>query len=305
MAHRADGNGQARHARAEAADLSYNHRIMASENPNSPGGSDGRPPRTAQDWLQALGEAAAFFTSLPVTNGPSRFRAADIMPTWPVVGLAIGFAAGIDLAIARWLGAAPWLAAVVGLMTAVVLTGALHEDGLADTADAFGAPGTDQARRLDILRDSRIGTFGALAIGFSLLLRAAALAQIAAVAGTGATLLVLAASHALSRAVLAWPVNTSLPARSDGLGAALGTVDSTTASWTLMVGSVLAFVCLLFASPLAALLAPPLAVALAAGATSVARERIGGYTGDTLGATQQVVEVAVLVLAALCVGGGG
>ncbi|MCW5749172.1 MAG: adenosylcobinamide-GDP ribazoletransferase [Alphaproteobacteria bacterium] len=277
---------------------------MTSENPDPLGSGGGAPPRTAEDWLQALGEATAFFTCLRLGARAPRFRAADTLPVWPVLGLAIGLAAGVDLAIARWLGAAPWLAAVVGLLTAVVLTGALHEDGLADTLDAFGASGTDRARRLEILRDSRIGTFGALAIGFSLLFRAAALAQIVSVAGTKAGLLALAATHALSRATLAWPVNASRPARSDGLGAALGTPDAALSSWTLAIGSALAFLCLLGVAPLAALLAPPLVVALAAGATSVARESLGGYTGDTLGATQQLAEIAVLVLAALCAGGG-
>jgi adenosylcobinamide-GDP ribazoletransferase len=289
---------------ADAATLSYNRNAMASENPDPDGSRSSGPPRTPEAWLQALGEAAALFTSLPLGGQAPRFRAADILPTWPVVGLAIGLAAGIDLAVARWLGAGPWLAATVGLLTGVVLTGALHEDGLADTIDAFCAPTTDRERRLEILRDSRIGTFGALAIGFSLLLRVAALAQIASLASTGAALLALAAAHALSRAVMAWPVNNSRPARSEGLGAALGQPDAAIAGWTLAIGGALAFVCLIGFAPLAALLAPPLAVALAAGATAVARERIGGYTGDTLGATQQVVEIAVLVLAALCVGGG-
>lgn len=277
---------------------------MASENPDPDGSRPGAAPRTPEDWLQALGEAAAFFTSLPLGRQAPRFRPGDVLPVWPVVGLAIGLAAGIDLAVARWLGAAPWLAATIGLLTGVVLTGALHEDGLADTIDAFGAPNADRARRLEILRDSRIGTFGALAIAFSLLLRVAALAQVAAAAGAGAALLALAAAHALSRAVMVWPVNSSRPARSDGLGAALGRPDAAIAGWTLAIGGGLSFVCLIGVAPLAALLAPPLAVALAAGATAVARERIGGYTGDTLGATQQVAEIAVLVLVALCVGGG-
>jgi adenosylcobinamide-GDP ribazoletransferase len=289
--------------RADAADLSYNRWTMTSENPDPSGPGGGDAPRTPEDWLLALGEAAGFFTCLPVGTTARRFRLADTLPVWPVVGLGIGFAAGIDLAIARWLGAAPWLAAVVGLLTGVVLTGALHEDGLADTADALGAPGADRARRLDILRDSRIGAFGALALIFSLLLRAAALAQVAAVAGAGVALLALAAAHALSRAAMAWPVNASSPARSDGLGAGIGIPEPAIAGWALAAGGALGFLCLLGVSPLAALLAPALAVALAAGATAVLRERFGGYTGDTLGATQQLIEVAILSLAALCTGG--
>jgi adenosylcobinamide-GDP ribazoletransferase len=297
------GGGGAFDAHAEAADLSYNRRAMTSENPDPPDGDRTAVPRSPADWLQALGEAAALFTRLPVGSGVPRYRPADTLPAWPVAGLAIGLGAGIDIAVARWLGAGPLLAAAVGLLTAVVLSGALHEDGLADTADALGSSGTDRARRLEILRDSRIGAFGALAIGFSLLLRVAALAQVVSVAGSGAALLALAAAHALSRAVLAWPLNTSGPARSDGLGATLGAPEPAVAGWTLAIGSALAFVCLLDVAWLAAVLAPPLAVALAAGASIVARERLGGYTGDTLGATQQVTEVAVLVLVALAVGG--
>ena len=277
---------------------------MASDSPDPVDPAARSAPRTLEDWLQAVGEAAAFFTCLPLGRGAPRFRAVDTLPIWPVVGLAIGLAAGIDLAIARWLGAAPWLAAVVGLLTAVVLTGALHEDGLADTTDAFGVANADRTRRLEILRDSRIGTYGALALMFSLLLRVAALTQIVVVAGTGAGLLALAATHALSRGTMVWPINGSKPARSDGLGAALGSPPAAIAGWTLAIGGGIAFVALLAVAPLAALLSPPLAVALAAGMTSVARQRIGGYTGDTLGATQQVVEIAVLMLVALCVGGG-
>jgi adenosylcobinamide-GDP ribazoletransferase len=277
---------------------------MTSENPDPSGVHGGGKPRTPQDWLRALGEAAAFFTCLPLPRTAWPFRAAAILPAWPVVGLAIGLAGGVDLAIARWLGAAPWLAAVVGLMTIVVLTAALHEDGLADTADALGAPGADRDRRLEILHDSRIGTYGALALGFSLLLRMAALTQIVAAAGTTAALMTLAAAHALSRAAIAWPLATSKPARSSGLGAASGTPQPMVAAWALMIGGGLAFLCLLAVSPLAALLAPPVAVALAAGASAVARNSLGGYTGDTLGAMQQVVEIAMLVLVALCVGGG-
>ena len=277
---------------------------MASENPDPLGQGAGAMPRTPEDWLQAMGEAAAFFTCLPLGGRAPRFRAVDTLPVWPVVGLAIGLAAGIDLAIARWLGAAPWLAVVVGLLTGVVLTGALHEDGLADTSDAFGVANVDSARRLEILRDSRIGTYGALALIFSLLLRVAALTQITVVAGTGGGLLTLAATHALSRAAMVWPINSAKPARPDGLGAALGAPQAAMAGWALAIGGGIAFVVLLAVAPLAALLSPPLAVALAAGVTSVARDKIGGYTGDTLGATQQVVEIAVLVLVALCVGGG-
>lgn len=285
--------------------MSYTVRAMTSENPDPRLDRDAPPaPRDAAGWLAALGEAAAFFTRLPIGGAPPRYRLADTLPVVPVVGVAIGLAAGIDLAIARGLGASSLLAAAVGVLTAVVITGALHEDGLADTIDAFGAPGAVRTRRLEILRDSRIGVFGALALMFSLLFRVAALAQIVDTRGALAALLALAAAHALSRAALGWTLWSSPPARADGLSAGIGAVSQATAGWTLGVGGAIAFVCLVWVTPLVALLAPPLAVAIAAGTASVARERVGGHTGDTLGATQQFVEIAILILVALAVGLG-
>ncbi|MBX3499563.1 MAG: adenosylcobinamide-GDP ribazoletransferase [Alphaproteobacteria bacterium] len=267
---------------------------MTSENPQRPG--------NVEEWFAALGETATFFTRLPFNfSGAPRFRLAQRLPTLPVLGLAIGLAAGLDLAIAQWLGAGPILAAFVGLLTAIVITGALHEDGLADTADALGPAGASIERRLEILRDSRIGAFGALALIFSVGVRVAALAQLAA-RDTGIALLALVAAHMLSRAAIAWPMGALEPARGDGLGAGVGQPTTSDVGITLAIGGGIAFLMLMGVSPISAVLAPAVVFAVAWGMVPLARERFGGYTGDVLGATQQMAETAALVVVAMCVG---
>jgi len=279
---------------SEGRGLSYNHPVMTSENPERPG--------TVEEWMAALGESATFFTRLPFSFGRApRFRLAQRLPTLPVLGLGVGLAAGIDLAIAQWLGAGPILAAFVGLLTALVITGALHEDGLADTADALGPVGASVERRLEILRDSRIGAFGALALIFSVGVRVAALAQIAA-RDAGLALLALVAAHVLSRAAIAWPMGALEPARDDGLGAGAGQPTTNDVGVTLAIGGGLAILMLIGVSPMAAVLAPAAVFAVAWGVVPLARERFGGYTGDVLGATQQMAEIAALVVVAMCLG---
>ena len=274
--------------------LSYNHPRMTSENPERPG--------NAEEWLAALGETAAFFTRLPLNfRGAPRFRLAQRLPTLPVLGLGVGLAAGIDLAIAHWLGAGPILAAFVGMLTALVITGALHEDGLADTADALGPTGATVERRLDILRDSRIGAFGALALILSVGVRVAALSQLAA-RDVGLALLSLVAAHALSRAVIAWPMGALEPARSDGLGAGAGQPTTQDVGITLAIGGGIACLMLFGVSPLSAVLAPVIVFAVVWGVVPLARQYFGGYTGDILGATQQLAEIAALLVVAMCVG---
>src|SRR4029453_18279677 len=95
-----------------------------------------------------------------------------------------------------------WLAGGLGVGGAGLITRALHEDGLADTADGLGPHALEPARRLEIMRDSRNGTFGVLALALSVLIKVACLAQFSGATG----LVVLIGAHALSRAVLAWPL---------------------------------------------------------------------------------------------------
>lgn len=254
-------------------------------------------PSSFEDWLRAFKEQASFFTGVKFDTGVPRWPLAEVLPVLPFVGAAIGLAAGLVFGIVRAIDGPGWLAAVLAVGTAVLITRALHEDGLADTADGLGPHALEPPRRLEIMRDSRNGTFGVLALALSVLIKVACLAQFAA--GTG--LVVLIASHALSRAVLAYPLLVYAPVRQDGLGAQAGKPTDNDVWLTIGIGVVLAVVLLIGKGFLAAFLAPVAAIAAAWFASRWIAERIGGYTGDTLGAVQQKAELVFLVVAALLI----
>ena len=184
----------------------------------------------------------------------------------------------------------PLAAALVAVLAGVLLTGALHEDGLADTADGLGARG-GRDKRLEVMRDSRSGAYGVLALVFSIGLRGAALAAApSALAGLGA----LVAAAAWSRALIPAAMQIMPPARADGLGAGAGQPDATIAATAAMLGIALALAGLGLAAPLAVLAA----LAAAWGVVVLARRQLGGFTGDVLGAIQQCAEAAMLLAAA-------
>jgi adenosylcobinamide-GDP ribazoletransferase len=201
------------------------------------------------------------------------------------VGLVVGGMAALGNLIAP-----AGVAAAVAVTVGVLLTGAFHEDGLADTADALGAWSREDALR--ILRDPRHGTFGVVAIVASLLIRVTAVASLAA----WAPVAVLPAAHALSRAASVWALASARPATTDGLGAGLaGAVGRRDAMWAAGVALVVGAVGLgVWVAPAALLTALG-----AAGVTALAVRRFGGITGDVLGAVQQVTEIVILVLASL------
>jgi len=251
-------------------------------------------PTSFDDWLQAFKEQAAFFTGFDLSLGAPRWKLADVLPVLPVLGAAIGLAAGLVFVIAKGLTGVGWLAALLAIGAAVLITRALHEDGLADTADGLGPHGLDVERRLEIMRDSRNGTFGVLALAFSVLIKAAALGGMA----SSTAMVVLIGAHAVSRAAIAYPMLAFSPARDDGLGVRVGKPTDNGVWLTFGLALALAFVLLLGKGFFAALLAPLLAAAAAWGAARWIGGRIGGYTGDTLGAVQQTAEVVFLVVAA-------
>ncbi len=226
------------------------------------------------------------------------------LPWFPAVGLLVGAVVGALAAI----GAAavdPLTGAAVAVAVGALLTGGLHEDGLADTADGFGG-GWSPEQRLVIMDDPRQGTFGVLAIVASVTVRVAALAHLAGDRVHPATawtvVLVAPAVHLLARGWAVAALVTTPPARGDGLGrtaAALGRRSGLAvalAAW--------AAVALLVAGP------GPVGAALAAGAATtvamvaLARRKIGGLTGDVAGAVEQLAEMAALVAVA-GVGGPG
>ncbi|MDP2330305.1 MAG: adenosylcobinamide-GDP ribazoletransferase [Reyranella sp.] len=254
-------------------------------------------PSSFDEWLQAFKEQVSFFTGLKLDVGIPRWRLADVLPVLPFVGACVGLAAGIVFAVVRGVAGPGWLAAVLAVGAAVLITRALHEDGLADTADGLGPHGLEPSRRLEIMRDSRNGTFGVLALALSVLVKVACLAQFSGATG----LVVLIGAHALSRAVIAYPLLAFSPVHSDGLGARAGKPTDNDVWLTVGIGALLAFLLLLGKGFFVALLAPVLAIVAAWAASHWIAKRLGGYTGDTLGAVQQKAEIAFLLVAALLI----
>ena len=237
--------------------------------------------------------AASVLTRLPVAPDAPAAEGTVAEASWafPAVGAGIGMVAAIVLFAAASLRLGEASAALLALAAGGLVTGALHEDGLADTLDGFGG-GRDREAKLTIMRDSRCGTYGIIALIFSIGLRAAALVAIGSPIEAG---LALIAAHAASRATLPAVMWRLAPARADGLGALAGKPGLAP---VLVAAAVGAFVALGMLGPIRGLVA--LAVtALAAAATALlAKRQIGGYTGDVLGAIQQIGEIAMLLVAA-------
>lgn len=237
------------------------------------------------DLRLQLTTSVAFLTRLPIRlEAPLPLAAA--VPGFPLVGALVGGIAAMVLSVALWVGIPPLPAALLAIGASVVATGALHEDGLADSADGLFS-GKPRERVLEIMRDSRIGTFGALALVLSVGLRAGSLASLA----DGAAALV--AVHALSRGWLPWLMWQDAPARSDGLAAVAGKPEQANVFWAAGFGLAIAAIAI---GPLAALLAAAVAAAAALVIAALARKRLGGYTGDTLGAAEQVAEIGALLV---------
>ena len=236
--------------------------------------------------------AMAVLTRLPVASGPPEDGViAAACWAFPLVGAGIGATAAIVFAMAELLGWAPALAALLAVFAGIVLTGAFHEDGLADTADGFGG-GSDAAAKLAIMRDSRHGTYGILALIGSVGLRVAAVAALASPIDAG---LALSAAHVVSRAALPPVMHALNPARPDGLAAAAGQPSLTQALVPVVIGVVIVLV---FLGPGRGAVALLLSAAAVAAVAALARRQIGGYTGDVLGAVQQIGEITMLLVAA-------
>jgi adenosylcobinamide-GDP ribazoletransferase len=243
--------------------------------------------------------ALRFFSRLPAPAlGFERdaFAVPDlqrIAPYAPLAGAVVAACGAIALWLARALGLPPLVAAGLALSALVLAAGGLHEDGLADVADGFGG-GATRERKLEIMRDSRLGAYGGAALVLSLLLRVAALAALTAEStAEGAAALLLAG--AISRACSLAPIALLDPARLDGAGASVGRLDAG-AFWrgvltAFAIAAILGLAVLGFGR---AMLAFALAWAAALIMAAVAQKQIGGQTGDVAGAAQQLAEIGCL-----------
>lgn len=250
-------------------------------------------PGIVSDLGDSVRAAAAFLTRLPVgaPTAPAGGFLAQATAAFPIVGACLGAAGGLAYAVAYGFGLPPLACALVALSVLAALTGALHEDGLADFCDGIGG-GRDRHDRLRIMRDSHNGTFGTLALVLSVGLRASLVAAVASPAGVFPAMI---AAGAVSRAALPPVMGVLSPARTSGLAAAAGTPGQARILAALGLAAVIAWACLGFGGALLALAA---AGAATVAVSLLARRALGGYTGDVLGATQQAAEIAVLAVAA-------
>ncbi|MEG3617110.1 adenosylcobinamide-GDP ribazoletransferase [Magnetovibrio sp. PR-2] len=223
----------------------------------------------------------------PKDKGLGMIPLSDTVQTWPFVGLFVGAFAGSAVWAGAQLGLHPMASAVLGLMVAALITGALHEDGLADVADGFGG-GRSIAKKLEIMKDSYIGTYGVLTL---ILVVGFKVTTLGSFNGPGLAAGALVGAHVLSRAALPLMMSLMTPAREGGLGTAAGIPTRDDAIVTAIIGVLVVLLTLgLWPGLLASILAA--AVAVVMGWT--AKRQIGGFTGDVLGATEQLIEAAVL-----------
>jgi adenosylcobinamide-GDP ribazoletransferase len=238
--------------------------------------------------------ALRFMTIVPVPSSDDA-----VAPDWlsrcakyfPVVGIGIGLASAVVILLADRIWS-PVVASLLAVATSMAITGALHEDGLADTADGLGG-GSSVEKRLAIMKDSRIGTYGTLALAFSLSLRVTALADMPVWTAAAA----LISAHAAARVTPAFVMN-ALPYAGDTAAMKVSYIDVSISAHDrgfALIVVLCALLPLAFVSILSVISGLLFGAALAAALTLWARKRINGYTGDILGAIEQVFEIGFLL----------
>lgn len=259
-------------------------------------GESSSPRRGRVSLPDALIMALRFFSRLPTGN--SAHLPPDLNPiavVLPVASLLIGAIPALVLYGLTAAGFPPLFAAFVAAAAFAIVTGAMSEDAVADAADGlFG--GANPARRLEILKDSRHGTYGVLAIVFVVSLKAIALSALTIHAPHSAALVWLAATMLARSGALYLSMRLGL-ARGDGAAAAAGTLSRN----AFVIGVVIAVALALllsvwFTGPLALLLALVLATVIVMGWTRLCAKLVGGQTGDLVGALQAMLEIAILAV---------
>jgi adenosylcobinamide-GDP ribazoletransferase len=252
--------------------------------------------RFITSWWRDLFLALSFFTRLPVgfmapkTSEPAaaQLSLGGAARAFPLAGLVVGLAGGLVYWIAVKLGLSGLLAAFLAVGATAALTGALHEDGWADFTDGLGCRG-DRLRKLAAMKDSHIGSFGVLALIFATGVKTVALAQLYT---PDRVVPALVAAHVLSRAVLPLAMRSLPLATAQGLAAMAGRPSAQGVYVALGLGLVISFFAVYLPAALVALVVAIVAAALVG---AIAKRQFGGYTGDVLGAIEQVAEIAVLV----------
>lgn len=238
--------------------------------------------------IRSLRAAVSFLTVIPVANSDGSPGERLGRAYFPAIGAVVGLAAWIAFAVMS--SVTPALVAAAGAVAVLsLLTGAIHLDGLADSADGLLRATGDAAKRLEVMRDPRLGSYGVTAIVVVLIAEVAAISSIS----PSRALAALVIAGALSRLATLYVIAFVPYVRSAGLGIAAW--DSNHRFADLVIGS--AFVAILsLLDWRRALVALPLVVLGTVSVSVLARRRLGGATGDTCGAVAEVSQLAVLVV---------
>jgi adenosylcobinamide-GDP ribazoletransferase len=247
--------------------------------------------------LDRFRDAVRFLTIIPVgapKDAPDSEWLVRSSQFFPLVGAIVGLVSAVTLLLTAFV-LGPVIAALTAVMASVLLTSGFHEDGLADTADGFGGGWTVE-QRLTIMKDSRIGTYGALALIFAIALRVAALAEMPAWTGAAALIASGAGGRAVVLPVVGWMKyagnTSSMKAAYTPSPLRAGEIGFATIVVLLALAPLTAFSAHALFVPLVGLCC---GIALAIAVTLWSRRLIGGYTGDVLGAIEQVFEIGFLL----------
>ncbi|GLQ06161.1 adenosylcobinamide-GDP ribazoletransferase [Sneathiella chinensis] len=243
-------------------------------------------------WINDFLVATVFLTRLPI-----RLRFHFSMPAlmtacraFPLVGVIVGGLSGGVFWLATLIGLPALPAAFLALAAQALVTGALHEDAIGDVADGFGGGGT-RDKKMEIMRDSRVGTYAVVTLILLIGLKAAAISSLG---DPLQVLVILMIAAAVSRGMIVWALRFLPAARTDGLGASAGKPSLVTCLWSLGLCVLLTLLCVGVVQGAVLLLAGTLGAALMA---EIARRQIGGQTGDVLGSIQQISETVILLAA--------
>ncbi|MEL7048146.1 MAG: adenosylcobinamide-GDP ribazoletransferase [Pseudomonadota bacterium] len=274
------------------------HDTTSNDTPVS--GSPGEPPDTSgthrlRKRYEEFSLAVTLLTRCPWPRFEIITTASLTGAVWayPIIGAGVGTIGASVGVLAMTAGLGPWISALLTVAAIILVTGGLHEDGLADFCDGVGGGQTRDAK-LQIMRDSRLGTYGVLAIIFAVFLHTAAVSALMEHQTAMAAAASLVAAVAISRAMVLVPMWLLCSVRNDGQTAVFETPGRVTTVCTILI-----------AVGVGALAWPPailLACLMSAGAaalvvTAIASTYLGGYSGDGLGATIALSHVAILLMA--------
>jgi len=235
-----------------------------------------------------------FFSRLPTGDFAHEAPSLDRMaPALGLVSLLVGFGPAVVLAGGSWLGLSPLLAAVLAVAALVLATGAMAEDALADSFDGLWG-GHDTARRLEIMHDSRHGTYGVSAMVLFLVARVAAVSSLVLVSPLAGAAMWLAA-QVLARQSSIWLAFRLPPARADGAGRSAGAISAVRYGFGAGLAILLV---LILAGPGAGLVGVIFGIFFAVLTvvlwSRLCMRKVNGFTGDLIGGVQALVEIAVL-----------